>query len=62
MQASRDKTSHLNDLRRNYLEFFKGKGHLVYPSSSLKSDDPGLIFNVAGMQQFKPYFQGATPK
>jgi alanyl-tRNA synthetase len=51
----------LDDLRRTYLRFFETKGHLVYPSASLKSDDPGLMFNVAGMQQFKPYFQGATP-
>jgi alanyl-tRNA synthetase len=49
-------------LRRKYLEFFKSKNHLVYPSASLKSDDPGLMFNVAGMQQFKLYFQGATPR
>ena len=51
-----------DDLRRKFLAFFEGKGHLVYPSASLKSDDPALLFNVAGMQQFKPYFQGATPK
>ncbi|ADI15038.1 alanine--tRNA ligase [Truepera radiovictrix] len=49
-------------LRRKFLEFFRSKGHLIYPSAPLKSDDPGLLFNVAGMQQFKPYFQGATPK
>ena len=51
-----------NDSRRLFLEFFRSKTHLVYTSASLKSDDPGLMFNVAGMQQFKPYFQGATPR
>jgi alanyl-tRNA synthetase len=51
----------LDELRRTYLRFFETKAHLVLPSASLKSDDPGLMFNVAGMQQFKPYFQGATP-
>ncbi len=52
----------VDDLRRLYLEFFRSKQHLIYSSASLKSDDPGLMFNVAGMQQFKPYFQGATPR
>jgi alanyl-tRNA synthetase len=51
-----------NDLREQFLTFFEQKEHLRYPSASLKSDDPGLLFNVAGMQQFKPYFQGATPR
>ena len=51
-----------DDLRQKYLEFFRSKQHLHYPSASLKSDDPTVMFNVAGMQQFKPYFQGATPK
>ncbi len=51
-----------DDLRRKYLGFFRSKTHLVYPSASLKSDDPTVMFNVAGMQQFKPYFQGATPR
>ncbi len=51
-----------NDVRQKYLEFFHSKNHLVYPSASLKSDDPGLMFNVAGMQQFKPYFQGQAPR
>ncbi len=51
-----------DDVRQKYLEFFRSKNHLVYPSASLKSDDPGLMFNVAGMQQFKPYFQGQTPR
>ncbi len=52
----------LDELRATYLRFFESKGHLVHPSASLKSDDPTLMFNVAGMQQFKPYFQGATPR
>jgi alanyl-tRNA synthetase len=51
----------LDELRSTYLRFFETKRHLVLPSASLKSNDPGLLFNVAGMQQFKPYFQGATP-
>ena len=52
----------LNSYRRKFLTFFEGKQHLIYPSASLKSEDPHLLFSVAGMQQFKPYFQGATPK
>ncbi|HEX7004071.1 MAG TPA: alanine--tRNA ligase [Trueperaceae bacterium] len=50
------------DARRKFLEFFEKKEHLIHPSAPLRSDDPGLLFNVAGMQQFKPYFQGATPR
>ncbi|MCA9837389.1 MAG: alanine--tRNA ligase [Trueperaceae bacterium] len=50
-----------NEVRQKYLKFFESKKHLIYPSASLKSEDPGLLFSVAGMQQFKPYFQGAKP-
>ncbi len=57
-----DGIERINELRSKYLRFFEAKQHLAYPSAPLKSSDPGLLFNVAGMQQFKPYFQGATPR
>jgi len=46
------------ELRQAYLDFFKGHGHTVRPSSSLIPDDPGLLFTVAGMVPFKPMFLG----
>jgi alanyl-tRNA synthetase len=46
------------DLRQAYLDFFKGHGHTVRPSSSLIPDDPSLLFTVAGMVPFKPMFLG----
>ncbi|MDF1523935.1 MAG: alanine--tRNA ligase, partial [Trueperaceae bacterium] len=52
----------LDELRRTFLRFFESHGHLIHPSASLKSDDPTLMFNVAGMQQFKPQFQGAPAR
>jgi len=52
----------LDELRATYLRFFASKAHLVHPSASLKSEDPTLMFNVAGMQQFKPQFQGAPAR
>ena len=49
----------LNGLRRSYLKFFKGKGHLVLPSFSLvPQNDPSLLLINAGMAPFKPYFTG----
>lgn len=56
------KTISPDEVRSKYLKFFESKQHLIYPSASLKSDDPALMFNIAGMQQFKPYFQGAEPR
>lgn len=46
-------------IRNTFLEFFKSKGHEIYPSSSLVPDDPTMLLTTAGMVQFKPYFEGA---
>jgi alanyl-tRNA synthetase len=57
-----------SELRRKYLRFFESKGHSQFPSGSLIPYDvtgrldESLLFNGAGMVQFKPYFRGvATP-
>ena len=49
----------LNQLRKLFLSYFEGKGHLILPSSSLvpKSDKSLLLIN-SGMAPLKPYFTG----
>ncbi|MCJ7543101.1 MAG: alanine--tRNA ligase-related protein, partial [Phycisphaerae bacterium] len=48
-----------NDIRNEFLDFFRGKGHSIVPSSSLLlADDPTLLFANAGMNQFKDIFLG----
>jgi alanyl-tRNA synthetase len=47
------------ELRAKFIQFFESKGHKLVPSASLlPKDDPSVLFTVAGMQQFKPYFIG----
>lgn len=52
------------DIRKQFLQFFKDRGHLIVPSAPIVTkDDPTLMFNNSGMAQFKEYFLGnATPK
>lgn len=47
-----------DEIRQQFLNFFKKNGHAVVPSSSLIPDDPSVLLTTAGMQQFKKYFTG----
>lgn len=49
------------EIHRRWLEFFSKRGHTVVPSASLVSDDPSLMFTVAGMVPFVPYMSGLVP-
>ena len=49
----------VSDIRKAFLEFFRGRGHAVVASSSLvPGNDPTLLFTNAGMVQFKDVFLG----
>ncbi len=47
-----------DQLRNTFTDFFAAKGHSVVPSASLIPHDPTVLFTVAGMVPFKPYFVG----
>ena len=49
------------EIKRRWLEFFEKKNHTVVPSASLVSQDPTLMFTVAGMVPFIPYMTGLLP-
>lgn len=49
------------EIKRRWLAFFESKGHQVVPSAPLISQDPTLMFVVAGMVPFIPYMTGVEP-
>jgi alanyl-tRNA synthetase len=47
------------DIRQQFLDFFRSRGHEVVPSAPIVvKNDPTLMFTNAGMNQFKDYFLG----
>ncbi|MEZ0542847.1 alanine--tRNA ligase [Fibrella arboris] len=51
------------EIRRQFLDFFRSKQHLIVASAPLVAkNDPTLMFNNSGMAQFKDFFLGnGTP-
>ena len=54
--TGRPRSSH--EIRESFTGFFAARQHLVLPSASLIPHDPTVLFTVAGMVPFKPYFVG----
>ena len=50
-----------DQIRRDFLDFFRAKQHTIVPSSSLLPQSPNLLFTNAGMNQFVPIFLGQSP-
>lgn len=49
------------EIAQRYLDFFEKNDHVIVPSASLVSDDPSLLFTVAGMVPMIPYLTGVVP-
>src|SRR4029078_1568569 len=51
------------DVRSSFIDFFRERGHRVYPSAPLvPHGDPTLLFTNAGTVPFKGIFQGVAPR
>jgi alanyl-tRNA synthetase len=52
-----------DQIRERFLAFFEERDHRRVPSASLvpASYDPSVLLTTAGMQPFKPFFQGDEP-
>ncbi len=49
------------DIAQRYLDYFEKNDHVIVPSASLVSDDPSIMFTIAGMVPFIPYLNGTVP-
>ncbi|MGA7149740.1 MAG: alanine--tRNA ligase, partial [Microbacterium sp.] len=49
------------EIAKRYLDYFQKNDHVIVPSASLVTDDPALLFTVAGMVPFIPYLSGDVP-
>jgi len=51
-----------SEIRKQFLDFFKSKGHTIVPSAPIVvKDDPTLMFINSGMAPFKDIFLGNKP-
>ena len=50
------------EIRRRFLDYFVGQGHLELPSAPLVpyDDDPTVLLTIAGMQPLKSFFMGSA--
>jgi alanyl-tRNA synthetase len=51
-------TMDADGLRSAFTRYFVERGHTALPAAGLIPHDPSVLFTIAGMVQFKPYFTG----